>query len=178
MARAGYTQAFTESDICHIVQANLRDLFVHFCDVDESVSLSAHLLILNHAFGCHPFVQQLISEAMLGVMADLLPESAEITKEASIKAEWCAEHLEWIWRALTRSQRQKWVSFLVRLLQGQKACQITLIDRLKLLWRADDDPSRSYAEADQQLKVLSHQPRCEASAWQTAAVVNRRGEDE
>ncbi|CAE7797181.1 unnamed protein product [Symbiodinium sp. CCMP2592] len=148
---------FAESDVYDIVSANLRDLFVHCRDGDESVRRSAHHLILKYAaFGSQPFVQQLTSEAMLGLMADLLPEPAELSNETSFQALRCSRPLEWIIRALTKPQRQKWVSLLVRLLQGQnqKSYQSTLIDRLTLLWRADDDPRRSYAEADQQLQAL------------------------
>ncbi|CAE7805619.1 unnamed protein product [Symbiodinium sp. CCMP2592] len=163
LTRACYTQMFPERDVWHITQENLRHLFVHCRDVDESVSCSAHHLILNHAYGCHPSVQQEIAEGMLGLMGELLPElpeesETEVSKAAAIQAEKCSANLEWVLRALTRPQRQRWVSLLVRLLhllQGQNPSQTTLVHRLTLLWRADDDPRRSYAEADKQLKTLS-----------------------
>ena len=69
----------------------------------------------------------------------------------------CRAHLDNVVRALAKPQRQKWVSLLVKALEslrGQKSETLTLISDLKLLWRADDDPSRSYAEAEQQLKAL------------------------
>ena len=150
-----YTQMLPESDVCDIVQANLRSLFVHCHDVDESVRRSAHHLILNHAgLGSHPSVQRLIADAMLGLMADRLPETTEISEENSIQVLRCSLPLPWVLRTLTKSQRQKWVSLLVRLLDP-KSYQSTLIEHLTLLWRADDDPRRSYAEADHQLQALS-----------------------
>ncbi|CAE7244569.1 unnamed protein product [Symbiodinium sp. CCMP2592] len=148
-----YTQLFPESDV--VVQANLRDLLVHCNDVDDSVRWSAHHLIQNHVgLGSHASVQRLIAEAMLGLMADRLPETAEICKENSYQVLRCSLPLPWVVRALTKSQRQKWVSLLVRLLDP-KSYQSTVIEHLTLLWRADDDPRRSYAEADRQLQALS-----------------------
>ncbi|CAE7723947.1 unnamed protein product [Symbiodinium sp. CCMP2592] len=148
---------FPESDVNDIVTENLRSLLVHCCDVDVSVRLAAHHLVENYACGGLPFVQQLIAEAMLDRMEDLLPESVEISKEALEQAMQCATHLTSILRALTKPQRQKWVSLLVRALQNveQDQDQETLISDLKILWRVDGDPRRSYAEAEQQLKAFS-----------------------
>ena len=104
-------------------------------------------------------MQQLIVEAMLGRMEDLLPESAEIREEALIQAMECTRHLTKVLRALTKSQRQKWVSLLVRALQAQGSFQDrfqeALISDLRILWRADDDPGRNYAESVEQLKTFS-----------------------
>ncbi|CAE6912141.1 unnamed protein product [Symbiodinium sp. CCMP2592] len=148
---------FPESDVNDMVSANLGDLLVHCCDPDVSVRKAAHHLVENYGFGGLPFVQRLIAEAMLDRMEDLLPESAEISKEAFEHAMQCATHLTTILRALTKSQRQKWVSLLVRALQieEQDEVQETLISDLKILWRVDDDPRRSYAEAEEQLKAFS-----------------------
>ncbi|CAE7763841.1 unnamed protein product [Symbiodinium necroappetens] len=150
---------FPESDVNDIVSANLRALLVHCRDGDVSVRKHAHHLLGNYGFGGLPFVKQMIAEAMLDQMEDLLPESAEISKEALKQAMQCAEHLTRVLRALTKPQRQKWVSLLVRALQSEESFQAqfqeTLFSDLKLLWRVDDDPRRTYAEAEQQLKAFS-----------------------
>ena len=154
LASAGKTH-FPESDVRDIVSANLGALLVHCRDVDAPVRSAAQYVILTHATGSQPFVQQLISEAMLGLMADLLPEAVELSIHTSFQAVQCSDHLPWIIRTLTKPQRQKWVSLLVRHLQGQTFYQKTLMEHLELLWRADDDPRRSYAEAEQRLRTLS-----------------------
>ena len=150
---------FPESDVNDIVSANLQSIFLHCRDVDLSVREHAHRLVADYGFGGLPFVQQTIAEAMLGQMEDLLPESADISKEALQRAMRCAEHIAIVVRGLTKPQRQKWVSLLVRALQIDEEIehqfQERLISDLKILWRADDDPRRSYAEADQQLKAFS-----------------------
>ncbi|CAE6912073.1 unnamed protein product [Symbiodinium sp. CCMP2592] len=153
---------FPEADVHDIVSAILRDLFVHCCDTDKPVSNAAHYLVANYGLGCLPFVRQLIAETMLGRMEDLLPESAEISIEALIQAMLCTRHLTNVVRELTKSQRQKWVSLLVRALRQEsfqnrfsETSISDLIADLKILWRADDDPRRSYAEADQQLRAVS-----------------------
>ncbi|CAE7895439.1 unnamed protein product, partial [Symbiodinium microadriaticum] len=95
---------------------------------------------------------------MLDQMEDLLPESAEISEDALEQATQCGEHLTNVLRALTKPQRQKWLSLLVRALhiaEGHAQFQETLISDLKLLWLVDDDPRRTYAEAEQQLKAFS-----------------------
>ena len=148
---------FPESDVNDIVSANLRDLLVHCCDADASLRLAAHDLVANYGLGGLPFVKQLIAEAMLDRMEDLLPQSTEISEENYEQAMHCAKHLPTVLRALTKPQRQKWVSLLVRALQveAQDQVRMELIPELELLWRVDDDPRRSYAEAEQQLKAFS-----------------------
>ena len=147
---------FPESDVRHIVTANLRDLLAHIRSKDKSLRGSAHRLLMNYAFGSLPFVQHLIADGLLGLMGDLLPESATTSKQASLLVQSCSRHLSGLVRGLTKRQRQKWASMLVRVLQGQIAVKSArIIDSLKILWRADDDPRRSYAEEEQQLRAFS-----------------------
>ena len=152
---------FPESDVYDIVSANLRDLFVHCCDADESVRIAANHLVSNYGLGGLRFVHRLIAEAMLGRMEDLLLESTEISEEVWSQAMECTYHLAYVLRTLTKPQRQKWVSQLVKALRSpeslQGRLQKDLFSSLQLLWRADDDPARSYAEADHQLKALLKQ---------------------
>ena len=68
-------------------------------------------------------MQQLIAETMLGLLQNLLPESTEISQEASIQVMACTGHLDNVVQALTRTQRQYWVSLLVRVLREQKGCR-------------------------------------------------------
>ena len=151
---------FPEHDVIDIVSANLRSLLVH-CRDDWYFDLRfhAHTRIKCYGFGGPPFVKQLIAETMLDQMEDLLPESAEISEDALEQAMQCGEHLTNVLRALTKPQRQKWASLLVRALQSEESLQDqfqkTLFSDLKLLWRVDDDPRRTYAEAEQQLKAFS-----------------------
>ncbi|CAE7837816.1 unnamed protein product [Symbiodinium sp. CCMP2592] len=141
MARAGRAN-FAESDVYDIVSANLRDLFLHCRDVDASVRRSAHHVIWAHAAGSHHFVQQIIADVTLGLMDNLLPEPAELVE--------CSEPLEFVIRALTKPQRQKWVSLLVRVLevlQGQSMTAVkeqAVMEHLAFLWWADEDPRGSY----------------------------------
>ncbi|CAE7203811.1 unnamed protein product [Symbiodinium sp. CCMP2592] len=147
---------FPESDVRKIVSANLADLLVHCSHPDETVRRAARDIVWFYGVGSLPFVQQLIAEAMLGQMGDLLlPESSDISRETSTEAMQCSQYLKCVLRALSKPQRQKWVSLLVRVLQSQNPCQNRVMEHLKLLWRADDDPRRSYAEAKQQLKAFS-----------------------
>ena len=137
-----------------VVLANLRDLLGHCGDVDASVRASADDLVRNYGKGGLPCVQQAIAEAKLGLMENLLSESTEISQEVSTRVMTCSYHIRHVVRVLEKPQRQKWVSLLVRVLLGQQSCPKRLISDLELLWRADDDPSRSYAEAEQQLRAF------------------------
>ena len=154
LASARWTH-FADSDARRIVLANLRHLLGRCSDVSASVRKAAHHIVRNYGLGGLHWVRQVIAEAMLGRMENLLEESTEISEEASTQVMQCSAHLELILRALEKPQRQKWVSMLVRVLVGQKSCPKTLINDLKLLWRADDDPGRSYAEAERQLVALA-----------------------
>ena len=145
---------FAESDARRIVLANLRDLLGHCGDVDASVRASADHLVRNYGKGGLPCVQQAIAEAMLGLMENLLSGSTQISQEVSTRVMKCSYHIRHVARVLEKPQRQKWVSLLVRVLLGQQSCPKRLISDLELLWRADDDPGRSYAEAEQQLRAF------------------------
>ncbi|CAE7040829.1 unnamed protein product [Symbiodinium natans] len=136
-----------------IVIENLRDLLECCCDVDASVRKAAHHIVTNYVRGGLPWVQQVIAEAMLGRMENLWVD--EISQPALVQLWRCSKHLEDVVRALDKPQRQRWVSLLVRVLLSRQPCldPKILISDLKLLWRADDDPRRSYAEAEQQLRA-------------------------
>ncbi|CAE7246182.1 unnamed protein product [Symbiodinium sp. CCMP2592] len=160
LARARQT-CFAESDVRDIVETNLRSLLGLCASADASVRDAAHCVLRTYGRNGLPFVQQLIAETMLGLTQNLLPDSATISQEVSIQVVACTRHLDNVVQALAETQRRQWVSLLFRVLhgQGQKVRQVTrhpkevvveeLVKRLKLLWRADDDPNRSYAETEQ-----------------------------
>ncbi|CAE7268496.1 unnamed protein product [Symbiodinium sp. CCMP2592] len=152
LARARQT-CFAESDVCDIVGSNLRSLLGLCSSADASVRDAAHYTIRIYGSNGVPFVKQLIAETMLGLMENLLLESTEISPEASIQVMLCTQHVDNLLQALERTQRQQWVSLLVRVLRAQQGCRKELVHGLKLLWRADDDPRRSYAEAEQHLRA-------------------------
>ncbi|CAE6953391.1 unnamed protein product [Symbiodinium natans] len=114
-------------------------------------------MALFHYGGCFPFVQQLIAEDMLVLMKDLL-SSTEISPQNFNDVLQCTRHLQTVLRSLTKLQRQQWVSLLVRILHHQAStnCQQVIVGDLQILWRTDGDPSRTFAEAEKQLRVLSN----------------------
>ena len=167
LARARETH-FAESDAFEIVCPNLRDLLRHCADQDASLRSSAHHLVANYGKGGLPFVRQMIADAMLTLMGHVLSESTGISQATLPQVMQCTRHLDNVVRALAKPQRQQWVSLLVKALESLRGHEshpetLTLISDLKLLWRADDDPSRSYAEAEQQLKALKKQAFMQAN---------------
>ncbi|CAE7507827.1 unnamed protein product [Symbiodinium sp. CCMP2592] len=165
LARARETH-FAESDAFEIVCPNLRDVLRHCADQDASLRTSAHHVVANYGKGGLPFVQQMIADAMLTLMGHVLSDSSGISQATLSQVMQCTSHLDNVVRTLAKPQRQKWVSLLVQALEslrGQKSETLKLISDLKLLWRADDDPSRSYAAAEQQLKALKKQTDMQAN---------------
>ena len=127
---------FAESDVRHIVGSNLRSLLVQCWSEDASVRNSAHSIVLKYGSDGLLFVKQLIAEAMLGLMENLLTESAEnaeISEWASIQVMVCTQHLVNVVRVLEKPQRQQWESLLVRVLRDQKFYNPKLIRSLRLL---------------------------------------------
>lgn len=129
---------------------------------------SAHRVVRSYGKGGLPFVRQMIADAMLALMGHVLSDSTGISQATLPQVMQCRAHLDNVVRALAKPQRQKWVSLLVKALESLRGHEshpetLTLISDLKLLWRADDDPSRSYAEAEQQLKALKKQAFMQAN---------------
>ncbi|CAE7194174.1 unnamed protein product [Symbiodinium microadriaticum] len=143
---------FAEAQVQDIVNKNLQSLLRHCHNVDESLSRASNEVILNYAADGLPFVQQPIAETMLGRMEDLV--------ESGIPGNWkpiwyCVQILAVVQRSLGLPQRQKFVSLLVKLLPEPRVAKTKVIQQLERLWRADDDPRRSYAEARQQLRIFA-----------------------
>ncbi|CAE7528735.1 unnamed protein product [Symbiodinium sp. CCMP2592] len=164
LARAERTH-FAESRVRDIVLENLRHSFSHCLDPDVSVREGAHAVVVNHAYGGLSFVKELIAKTMLSQMRDIMSAGGEIQR-AWPRMWLCMQHLEGLLRVLTKPQRQEWVCLLVELLHRFRTTfeafvdwstsRKSVIDELKLLWRADDDPARTYADAAQKLRALKH----------------------
>ena len=157
---------FAESDVRNIVTANLRDLFGRCCSGDEDATMkAARHIVSSYGLGGLPFVQQLIADAKLGLMADHLTQPTEVSQDAATKVIQCTRHLQEVVRSLAKPQRQKWASLLIRVLRTLQFGQQAVVDGLKLLWQADDDPRQTYAQAECELwaclKLASPDFRCD-----------------
>ncbi|CAE7220344.1 PDE9A, partial [Symbiodinium microadriaticum] len=144
---------FGESYVRRTVGRNLQSLLRHCWSADTSVAAAAHDIVHNHASDALPFVQQAIAESMLGLMEDLVTSNMR----ANLKQIGpCARTLEKILRSLSKPQCQKWVSLTVKLLMDPHVTdKERLVWQLKMLWLVDDDPKRTYAEAEQQLLTVA-----------------------
>ena len=138
--------------------------------MDKSIWNASHHVLLNYGDCGLWFVQRLISESMLhqlGELIDLVKEKLA-AEEAELKEIWfrmalCISHLAIVLRSLAKPDRQKWVSLLVEVLRAMLPAPVavhkTVLKALLLLWQADEDPSRTYAEESQQLEALRKSPR-------------------
>ncbi|OLQ13884.1 hypothetical protein AK812_SmicGene2059 [Symbiodinium microadriaticum] len=149
------------SQINHNMKASITR-YHETTEQDASVRTSAHYIVSNYGFGGLVLVKQMIADAMLTLMGNLLSESTGSSQATLKQVMQCTGHLDDVVRTLAKPQRQKWVSLLVKALESLRGHEshpetLTLIADLKLLWRADDDPCRTYAEAEQQLKALKKQ---------------------
>ncbi|CAE7618918.1 PAO3 [Symbiodinium necroappetens] len=144
---------FSESYVRRTVGKNLQSLLRHCWSADTSVAAAAHDIVHNHASDALPFVQQAIAESMLALMEDLVTSNMR----ANLKQIGpCARTLEKILRSLSKPQCQKWVSLTVKLLMDPHVTdKERLVWQLKMLWLVDDDPKRTYAEAEQQLLTVA-----------------------
>ncbi|CAE7685344.1 PAO3 [Symbiodinium sp. CCMP2592] len=139
---------FAESYVRRTVGKNLQCLLRHCWSADASVAAAAHLALHNHASDALPFVQQAIAEGIFALLEDLASNSTQI--------ESCLRTLEKLVRSLSKHQRQRWVSLMVKLLVDPNvATKERLVLLLKMLWLADEDPKRTYAEEDQQLRSVA-----------------------
>ncbi|CAE7353811.1 unnamed protein product [Symbiodinium sp. CCMP2592] len=142
---------FAEAQVRDIVDKNLQSLLRHCQSADDSLSKASHDVIQNYAADGLPFVQQSVAETLLCRMEKLVESGIP----ANMRPIWrCAQNLQLVVRSLDKPQRQKLVSLLVKLLPEIQN-KAPVIQHLERLWRADDDPRRSYAEAHQQLRILA-----------------------
>ncbi|CAE7323120.1 unnamed protein product [Symbiodinium sp. CCMP2592] len=131
----------------------------------DCVRAAAHHIIRQHAWGALGFVKELIADTVLSQMTDILStdRGTQTTRNHILRY---MDHLEPLLRCLTKRQRQNWASLLVKFLHrlqpasvpNRAACHKLVVDHLKLLCFADDDPSRTYADEKRQLLALSDSP--------------------
>ncbi|CAE7254776.1 unnamed protein product [Symbiodinium natans] len=147
---------FAAADVHRIVGKNIRDLLQHCRHADASLCKAAHITLENAMFkGCFPFARQLIAEGMLGLMEEFLSDPTDICDLTLTQVLNCASHFRTVLRSLSKLQRQQWASLLVRTLHLRpKQLQQKLVEDLQILWRTDDDPSRTFAEEERQLRIF------------------------
>ena len=147
---------FGEQHVSKLVDDNLCNLLKHCSDSDIRVCADAHLVVCNYGQSGLSWVQKTSAATMQRLTEDLL-SSAQISQAIVRRVYFACRHLSVVWRCLERPQRQVWVSLLVRIFSlSQFAVRHeSVVDDLRLLWRADDDPRRTYAEADQQIFSLA-----------------------
>ncbi|CAE7570568.1 unnamed protein product [Symbiodinium sp. CCMP2592] len=170
LARATTTH-FGESVVREIVIENLESLIGHCLHTDQSVREAAHYVVANHAFGGLGFVKERIAKAVLSQMRDILSTSEEEISVTWVRMFFCMQHLKTLLRSLTKPQRQAWASMLATILhrlQTPSAPQLSwaashkqVVEDLKLLWLADDDPNGAYADTKRRLEVLMKSPNFE-----------------
>ncbi|CAE7517852.1 unnamed protein product [Symbiodinium sp. CCMP2592] len=159
---------FAESVVRAVVVKNL-DFALGYClDQDMSVRKAAHTVVRNYIWGGLDFVKEPVAEAMLSQMRDMTSASRSQMPPTWASLKLCMQHLEDLLRSLTRPQRQEWASCLVTALQSfqptsvpevsRTKCQTWMLQQLKLLWLADDDPLRTYADTKRQLEALRKSP--------------------
>ena len=144
------TTHFAESYVRCTVGKNLRSLLRHCQSADASVADAAISVVRNYAIDGLLFVQRPIAEAVLAWMKDAV-ESNILANLKQISR--FAGTLDVLTRSLVKRERQKLVSLLVKVLVEPTVSKLQVINYLKTLWTVDDDPRRSYAEAEQQLRI-------------------------
>jgi len=145
---------FSESYVRRTVGKNLQCVLRHCWSADSSIAAAAHCIAHNHASDALPFVAQMIAEGMLARMEELVRSNIRASLKQVYSCTWV---LEKILRSLSKPQCQKWVSLTVKLLMGPHVTdkdKERLVWQLKMLWLVDDDPKRTYAEAEQQLVAV------------------------
>ncbi|CAE7037085.1 unnamed protein product [Symbiodinium sp. CCMP2592] len=142
---------FVQIHVQRVVGKNLRSLLQHCRSSDVAVADAALLLVMNHAAEALHCVQGRIAKTMLGMTEELVESNISANRD---KILFCLQNLGMVLRALTKPQRQKWVSLLVKLLMDEDFPTEQVIWRLRLLWLADDDPLRTYSEAQRQMKLF------------------------
>ncbi|CAE6956805.1 Pde9a [Symbiodinium sp. CCMP2592] len=153
MALASNERAhFAEVHIRRIVGKNLESLLWHHRSADASVAKAASLLVFNYASDALPFVQQRIAEVMLDLIEDFVESNIPANLVESQK---CIRTLEKVLRSLSKPQRQRAVSLMVKLVMDPHVPKQAVIWQLKMLWLADDNPRQTYAQAHQQLQIVA-----------------------
>ncbi|CAE7352179.1 AMT1-1 [Symbiodinium sp. KB8] len=151
LARKRWTH-FTESDVLSIVGKNLQNLLRHFQSADASLVAAARSVLFDYAFDGLYFVQQRIAVVMLDRLEDLV-ESSIISNLKEIVV--MTTKLKRMLRSMSTAQRRKWASLLVKMLLDPSLREEPVIEELKMLWLVEDNPARTFAEAERQLRIFA-----------------------
>ena len=153
LARKRWTH-FAESDVLDIVGKNLQSLIRHFQSADASLVAAARCVLLDYATDGLYFVQQRIAAVMLDRLEDLVESSilSNIKETGKITTV-----LKAVLRSMSTALRRKWVSLLVKMLLDPVANlhKEPVIEKLKMLWLVEDNPWRTFAEAERQLRIFA-----------------------
>ena len=97
---------------------------------------------------------------MLRVLEDLATSYYEAIPANITQIGQCMGLLGQVLPSLTVSQRQKWMMLILKVMFDHGVANIHkelfFIKVLKMLWEADDEPTKTYAEARRQLRILSN----------------------
>eukprot|EP00439_Symbiodinium_sp_Y106_P010342 s1047_g1.t1 len=143
-----------------IVKKHLQCLFEHFCHSNLIVSEAAAFLLHFYGRDALPYVQELMAHEMLRVLEDLATSYYEAIPANITQIGQCMGLLGQVLPSLTVSQRQKWMMLILKVMFDHGVANIHkelfFIKVLKMLWEADDEPTKTYAEARRQLRILSN----------------------
>ena len=151
LARQRWTH-FAESDVMRIVGKNLQSLLRHFQSADASLVAAARYVLVEYAFDGLYFVQQRVAVVMLDRLEDLV-ESSIISNLKEIVE--MTRPLKTMLRSMSTAQRRKWASLLVKMLLDPSLRKEPVIEELKILWLVEDNPGRTLAEAERQLRIFA-----------------------
>ncbi|CAE7274327.1 AMT1-1, partial [Symbiodinium sp. KB8] len=151
LARKRWTH-FAESDVLSIVGKNLQNLLRHFQSADASLVAAARYVLFDYAFDGLYFVQQRVAVVMLDRLEDLV-ESSIISNLKEIVV--MTRQLKTMLRSMSTAQRRKWASLLVKMLLDPSLREEPVIEELKILWLVEDNPRRTFAEAERQLRIFA-----------------------
>ncbi|CAE7657697.1 PAO3 [Symbiodinium sp. CCMP2592] len=145
---------FAESDVRRIVGNNLHSVLRHCRSADADVAAAAMIVASIYAADALPFVRQPVAEAMLALMEELVKSNVHANLR---QIGCCMRPLAILMRWLSKPQRQKLVSLVVKLLLDSSVTnKLLAVWDLKMLWLVDDAPRQTYAEAEQQLRAFAH----------------------
>ena len=163
---------FPESAVKLMVPALMRDILEHCGSQDEEVRDAGLYAAHNFLDVCAAQLQEIAARQILCLVKQNLPspDSRWHTRSPFFRAMKC---LSCACRALNSSQRQECVALLAsyfQLFQLDGKAQLEVISELLVFWRADADPSKTYAATTEQLlqlerSVLVH-PKARSELYQ------------
>ena len=150
-AREDWTH-FPEDVVSDIVPKMVQDLLGHCHGVDMDVATAGHACVSFLGQGGTLPVQTQISEFMLGLSESQANSSEPDWRRTTL----AVDHMRHVVRSLGKPERQRWVSLWMKVLSPVRSTELQrkVLKNLELLWRADEAPRKTYAEAVKRLKQL------------------------